>query len=130
MPAEPVTPLASATARKHAATVERAVRALRAMDSAEEAIGFQAVARTAGVSRQWLYEQPDLRAEIERLRNRPRTGAGGVPSSQRTSEASLRQRNRGLLDENARLRSENTQLKHELAVAYGHQRAAATSDRP
>jgi hypothetical protein len=82
------------------------------------------------VSRQWLYQQPELRAEIERLRNLRTDGAAGVPSRQRASEASLRQRNRGLLEENARLRSENAQLKHELAVDYGQQRAAATSDRP
>jgi hypothetical protein len=31
----------------------------------------------------------------------------GVPSSQRASDASLRQRNRALLDENARLRAQN-----------------------
>jgi regulator of replication initiation timing len=36
----------------------------------------------------------------------------------------LRQRNRGLLEENARLRAENTRLKHELALAYGQQREA------
>jgi hypothetical protein len=130
MPTEPVTPLAAAAARKHAAAVKRAVRAVEAMDSAGEAITFQAVARTAGVSRQWLYQQPELRAEIERLRNLRTDGAAGVPSRQRASEASLRQRNRGLLEENARLRSENAQLKHELAVDYGQQRAAATSDRP
>jgi hypothetical protein len=122
MPAEPVTPLAAAAARKHAAAVERAVGAVQAMNAAGEAITFQAVARTAGVSRQWLYEQPELRADIEQLRDRSTEGAGGVPSSQRASEASLRQRNRGLLDENARLRSENAELKRELAVAYGQQR--------
>jgi Family of unknown function (DUF6262) len=122
MPAEPVTPLAAAAARKRAGAVDRAVRAMQAMDSAGEAITFQAVARTAGVSRQWLYEQPELRAEIERLRNRSTDGACGVPSSQRAGEASLRQRNRDLLDENAQLRSDNAQLKRELAVVYGQQR--------
>lgn len=124
MASEPVTPLAAAAARKHAAALERAVRALQAMDSAGEAINFQAVARTARVSRQWLYEQPELRSEIEQLRDRRAQPARGAPSAQRASEASLRQRNRALLDENARLRAENAQLRHELAIAYGQQRHA------
>jgi regulator of replication initiation timing len=47
-----------------------------------------------------------------------------VPAAQRASEASLRQRNRSLLDENQRLRAENTALKDELALAYGEQRRA------
>jgi hypothetical protein len=87
-------------------------------------INFQAVARAAGVSRQWLYQQPELRREIERLRDSRPQRASGVPTAQRASEASLRQRNRALLDENARLRAENAQLKNELALAYGEQRRA------
>ena len=44
MPPEPVTPLAAAAARKHAAALERAARALQAMASAGDALTFQAVA--------------------------------------------------------------------------------------
>jgi hypothetical protein len=32
------------------------------------------VAREAGVSRSWLYSQPDLRAEIQRLRGHHQPG--------------------------------------------------------
>lgn len=124
MQAEPVTPLAAAAARKRLAAIERAEAALRAMDAGGEAINFQAVARAAGVSRQWLYGQPELRAGIERLRDRRPRRASGVPSAQSASEASLRQRNRGLLDENQRLRTENKQLTDELALAYAEQRHA------
>lgn len=87
-------------------------------------INFQTLARAAGVSRQWLYGQPELPAEIERLRDRRPQQTSGVPSGQRASEASLRQRNRGLLDETQRLRTENVQLKDELALAYAEQRRA------
>jgi hypothetical protein len=83
------------------------------------------VARRAGVSRQWLYTQPALRAEIERLRDRPSPIADGVPARQRATEASLRQRLEMVRAENQRLREENTNLKTELALAYGQQRAAA-----
>jgi hypothetical protein len=123
MQPEPATPLAAAAARKHDAALARATGALRALDSAGQQINFQAVARAARVSRQWLYQQPELRNEIERLRDhQPRPSR--VPAAQRASEASLRQRNRSLLDENQRLRTENAALKDELALAYGEQRRA------
>ena len=124
MQPEPATPLAAAAARKHDAALARASSALRALDTAGQPIHFQAVARAARVSRQWLYQQPELRSEIERLRDRQPQRPSRVPAAQRASEASLRQRNRSLLDENQRLRAENTQLKDELALAYGEQRRA------
>jgi hypothetical protein len=115
------TPLAAAAARKHHDALERAAGALRDLEAGGRPINFQTVARAAGVSRQWLYQQPQLRAEIEQLRSQP---PSDVPSSQRASDGSLRQRNRALLDENARLRAENAELKHELALVYGEQRSA------
>lgn len=87
-------------------------------------ITFQGVADRAGVSRQWLYKNPELRAEIEKLGTTHR-GPHPVPAGQRTTDPSLRQRNVMLLEENRRLRAENSQLKQELAVAYGQQRLAA-----
>jgi hypothetical protein len=51
-------------------------------------------AREAKVSRSWLYNQSDLRAEIERLRDRrnPSAAVQQVPDRQRASDASLRSR--------------------------------------
>lgn len=82
------------------------------------------MARAAGVSRQWLYQQPQIRAEIERQRSHLPHGPGQVAAAQRTSDASLRQRNRGLLDEHQRLRAENAKLKNELAIVYAERRAS------
>lgn len=113
-------PLNAAAQRKRNAALERAARALRELDTAGAAITFQSVARHAGVSRQWLYEQPDLRAQIEQLRDRARPA--GVPSAQRASEQSLRQRVQTLSDEVRRLREDNTALRAELALAYGRRR--------
>ncbi len=119
MPAEP---LNQAAAARHERTVERAEQALRDLDREGAQISFQAVARRAGVSRQWLYTQPALRAEIEQLRDRGPARTDGVPARQRATEASLRQRIETLRAENQRLREENTNLKTELAIAYGQQR--------
>ena len=60
--------LARAAARRHDDAHGRAVEAIRRLDRAGEPISFKAVAAAAGVSRQWLYTQPDLRQDIERLR--------------------------------------------------------------
>ena len=46
----------------------RAIQALREIDTAGEPVTFEAVAKRAGASRSWLYGQPDLCAEVERLR--------------------------------------------------------------
>jgi hypothetical protein len=122
MPPDP-TPLATAARRKRKDAQTRARNALRELDQQGEAITFQAVARHARVSRQWLYQQPELRKEIERLRDRnvadmrPR-----VPDAHRASTASLHQRNTMLLAENRRLREQVAELKRELAIAYGQRR--------
>jgi hypothetical protein len=97
------TPLMTAACRKREHARTRAQQALRELDQQGRPITFQAVARHAGVSRQWLYQQPELREEIERLRDRnladtrPR-----VADAHRASTASLHQRNRLLLAENRR----------------------------
>jgi len=116
-------PLTQAAAARHRRAVERAEQALRDLDAEGAAISFQAVARRAGVSRQWLYTQPALRVEIEQLRDRaPSQAADGITARQRATDASLRQRLETVRAENQRLRQENASLKTELAIAYGHQR--------
>jgi Family of unknown function (DUF6262) len=117
-------PLAAAAAHKHDATLARAGAALRELARTGAVINFQAVARTAGISRQWLYQQPDLRREIDQLRTTSQPAGTAVPASQRATEASLRQRIRSLLDENHRLRGESDGLRAELALAYGERRDA------
>lgn len=115
--------LAAAAGRKREHTLARATAALSELDARGERIDFQAVARAAGVSRQWLYKQPQLRAEIERLRAiRPHVGDAPMPARERSTDASLHQRIRTLREENQRLREENANLTDELALAYGHQR--------
>gem|GEM_PF-5313819 len=104
MPAEHVH-LVAAAQRKSENAVARARSALRLMHDSGADISFAAVAHHAAVSRQWLYKNEDLRAEIEKLRGR-QTGARRVPASQRASDASLRQRSALLGEENKRLRRE------------------------
>ena len=115
-------PLRAAAARKREGALQRARAAISALHDSGAQISFQSVADQASVSRQWLYKNPELRAEVERLRAR-QTGPRPVPAAQRSSDASLRQRNQMLLEENKRLRAENSELKQELANLLGERRA-------
>ena len=125
MAADRAASLKAAAARKRELATSRASAALRELDQQGAEITFQSVARRAGVSRQWLYEQPELRAEIERLRAAGRRRPTGIPVAERASDASLRQRVAMLAAENRRLREENQALKAELALAYGARRHGA-----
>jgi hypothetical protein len=106
------------------------------MDTTGTPITFDAVAKQARVSRSWLYSQPDLRAEIERLRGRRQTAAVGraVPDRQRASDASLLRRLESATERIKHLETENRQLRDALALALGEQRAATvignTRDTP
>lgn len=116
-------PLRQAAERRSGEAVARGWAALAELARRGDPVTFQAVAREARVSRQWLYTHPELRAEIERIRA-THAGQSGprVPQMQRSSEASLRQRVESLLDENRRLRQDNGELCRELALAYGRAR--------
>jgi len=114
--------IAAAQQRVHD-TRHRTVEALRTLDATSETVTFTAVARAAGVSRSWLYRQADLRAEIERLRTQGTNNPKTVPSAQRASTDSLQRRLETTLDEIQRLKTENCQLRHEVARRFGQQRA-------
>jgi hypothetical protein len=74
-------PLVQAAARRHELTRAKAVQALREFDRAGTPVTFAAVASAAGISRSWLYAQPDIRDQIRRLRG-PATAHPPVPSRQ------------------------------------------------
>ena len=115
----------TAAARRRAEqTRERAVAALRRMDAAGQPISFDAVARHAGVSRSWLYTQDDLRAEIERLRQRHPAASPAPPQRQRASDPSLLRRLEAATSRIRRLEADNRQLRDALARALGQRRAA------
>jgi hypothetical protein len=124
MPADNSRHVIAAARQRSQATHRRAVEALRRMDNQGLPITYQALAREADVSRSWLYAQPDLRTEIDRLRQRERpTEARLVPDRQRPSNASLQtrldlagQRIKNLESDNQRLR---LALAHALADRRG-----------
>ena len=97
------------------------------LDRAGAVLTFEAVAHHAGVSRSWIYTQTDIKDEIRRLRDQGQHQLSAlIPTQQRASDDSLRQRlelanrrNRELADENQRLRR---QLAHALGQLRDHGR--------
>jgi hypothetical protein len=116
-------PLAEAAAQRHELTRAKAVQALRELDRAGQPVTFARVAREAGISRSWLYTQPDISGQIRRLREKT-DGAGSA--GQRATDASLRARLAAALDRNKQLADENARLRRQLARALGDQRSART----
>ena len=81
--------IVEAAIRRSEYTRSKAIQALRSLDAAGDPVTFETVAKQAGVSRSWLYGQPGLRAEVERLRAAHRRApASPVPTRQRTCDAS------------------------------------------
>ena len=86
-------PIVAAARHRHELTRARAVQALRELDRTGAPVTFAAVAAVAGVSRSWLYAQPDIRDQIVRLREATsRSPTAPVPADQRTTDASLLRR--------------------------------------
>ncbi len=118
----------AAARQRHEQTRSKAIKALRELDHAGTPVTFETVARTGAVSRSWLYAQPDIRAEIERLRDATRRApAPPIPASQRASGASLLRRLAQANERNRQLAEENKRLRRQLAHALGDQRTLRPS---
>lgn len=109
--------------RHHAATA-RTLQVLRRLESDGGAVTFAGVAMAAGVSRAWLYTQPDLRAAVDDLRSGSRPTADNVPVRQQTSDASLLRRLAHAQERNRVLDQKVVLLRQQLAVAHAQIRAA------
>lgn len=120
--------LLAAARRRTEQTRTRALRALRDLDNAGAPVTFEALAREAGVSRSWLYSQPDLRATVQDLRdrNRPATSSA-TPQRQRASDASLLRRLEAATARLHQLEADNRQLRQALAEVLGATRAHRTT---
>ena len=108
-------------------TRRRATNALQRLARRGDAVTFRRLAETAGVSRSWLYRQPQLRDEIIRLRDASAGRPGNLPSAERATTHSLRQQLLTYRDEISRLRTENQELRDQLARHLGAARVAAVT---
>jgi len=113
--------LLKAAADRSDAATRRTVAVIAEFNRIGAAVTVAGVASAAGVSRSWLYEQPDLLDAVTQLRGRT-TRASPLPAAQRASDESLHQRLDSARAEIDKLRTENTALRDQVARALGEQR--------
>lgn len=124
MPAD-TAPIIAAARRRHELTRAKTIQAIRELDQTGTPVTFAAVAARAGVSRSWLYSQPDIAGQVQRLRETTRRApAPSIPAGQRTSSASLLRRLAAAHEELRNLRAERDRLRRQLAQALGERRQA------
>jgi hypothetical protein len=100
----------------------RTLKAIEALAASGAPVTPTAVARRAGVSRQWLYTFDAARQAISAA-NREASTQPPVPAPQRPSLASWQRRVEALTDDNQRLRQRVNELEQRLAAIYGQWRA-------
>ena len=121
--------LIAAAHRRHDDTRRKATEALRYLDTASTPITFAVVAQTAGISRAWLYRDPNIRTEIDRLRRRPTQTGRARPAAEQATNESIRQRLDALQPILAELRAENQRLREAVARKLGDQRTRPNPDQ-
>lgn len=124
MTTDQIAHLQSATLRRATTARSRARSALRRLDQQGGTINYVTVAEAASVSRSLLYRDPELRAEINRLRNQNSKTAPRQPSGEQMTRASRDERDAALRCEVNELRRENQALRNRLAGILGEQRTS------
>ncbi|TGD88562.1 transposase [Mycolicibacterium sp. CH28] len=115
--------LARAAQARHEQTLQRARTVLQSIAEGDSLVTVAGLARRAGVSRSWLYTQPELLESIEQLRQHNRnetTPAANISNADtRASTDSLRRRLELAHEHIGQLRTENRELRDALARAHG-----------
>lgn len=115
--------LVAAAQRRHDDTLERARRALHELRETGQRHTIKEIAARAGVSRSWLYAQPDLRDELRQLAAPLKTVGLAPAQIDRASDASLRQRLTLAHERIRELDHENRRLRSQIAHLHGERRA-------
>lgn len=112
--------LAAATRRRRE-TAEQAVhKALRQARKAHSPVTVAAIARAAGVSTDFIYRHPELRPQVEALRQaRPPAGPAATPDAAAAESTLIRRLTRQLADERRKRREEIAELRAALETAHG-----------
>ena len=116
MPADQALRLTQLARARHDQTMQRAQAALNTLAHNRDPITIARLASTAGVSRSWIYTQPDLRDQIEQHQhNHTRTSPAPRTTDTHASTNSLRRRLDLAHQRITQLHAENQQLRAEAA---------------
>jgi hypothetical protein len=116
---------AAAQQRSHQARI-RAEDALTQLIAARQPLTVAGLARVAGVSRSWLYTQPDL---LEQLQQRSSDQSTHSTTLTRASDASLQRRLELAHQRITQQTEEIRKLRDQLARAHGDLRTATSVRR-
>jgi hypothetical protein len=108
-------------------TLERARRALAELAETGQSVTVAELASRAGVSRSWIYTQPELRDQIQQQQRSHSDSRSARQTAIRASDESLHRRLTLAHERITELRKENQQLRDSLAHVHGQLRAARTS---
>lgn len=129
--------LRSASARKSEEAQAKARRAIVSLENTGRPVNFNTVAAAAGVSKNFLYENSEIRRRIVDLRRAPVRRTESSPAAARSHEASTAVKLsvavaalQGLRKENQQLRDENARLQGELLAERRRSRIGALSAGP
>ena len=112
-----VVALKAASQAKRALTLARATEALQVMERDNVPINFESVAKMAGVSKTWLYQQLELSKRIKRHRDK-------TDIIKRNSDTTklLKRRDQEIVDLKTKLQKKNADIKNlklQLEKVYG-----------
>ena len=114
------TALRRAAGNKRQAAATRAEAAIRQLLKNQEEIHFRSVARTGGVSLDFLYTNPDLRRRIESLRaQQPRTPAPARQRAANDADGNIVHVLTGKLREERARQAAVNELQERLAATHG-----------
>ena len=122
--------LIAAAQRRRADTLERARRALHELGETGQRHTITQIAAHAGISRSWLYAQPELRDQIHRLTTAPDAASSATGRTERASDDSLRQRLTLAHERIRELDNDNRQLRDQIAHLHGQLRAKRIASIP
>ncbi len=118
--------LIEAARRRHSEAYQRVEDTIRTAHAAGETLSVTAVSTRAGVSRAFVYAQPEL-ADAARKLAPSRTSHLDGQRSERASDASQRTKMAAVTQRNKELRQENQDLRRRLEAAHGRLRDQAAS---
>jgi len=122
--------LLAAAQRRRDSTLERAQRTLRELSETGQRYTVIDIAARAGVSRAWLYAQIGLRDQIRQLTDQRPTSPRVIDQTQRSSDASLRQRLKLAHARITELDDDNRRPRNQVAQLHGQLRATRLHGPP
>ncbi|MEH2295068.1 DUF6262 family protein [Nostoc sp.] len=104
--------------RKRQEAFEKVEQGIQKLIKEQRVINFNTVAKASGLSKAWLYKEPEIKARIEHLREN-NSQAKEIPPKQRSSDASKDAIIKTLKERIKRVEAENRGLRDQHEAIYG-----------